>query len=175
MYKYSSFHDVLSRADAIINDEPYEPDTETWETYSLLQKVDALINTTPYKDYTNAYKAVDLLTANEHKAFKAILSWAKKRDMLVFTKVRLLDLVSPRYGTEEDKLLLYKVQSKHVDFVICNQDAKVVFILELNDSTHLRPDRIERDNFVYDVLIGSGYKFIQCYSITEEILDNALR
>lgn len=174
MYKYSSFHDVLSRADAIINDEPYEPDAETWDTYSLLQKVDALINTSPYKDYTNAYKAVELLTANEHKAFKVILNWATKRDLLVFTKVRLLDLVAPRSTIDEDKLLLYKVQSKHVDFVICNQNAKVLFILELNDSTHLRPDRIERDNFVYDVLTGSGYKFIQSYSITEEILNNAL-
>ena len=40
---------------------------------------------------------------------------------------------------------------------------KVIIIIELDDNSHNRPDRIERDSFVNDVLQSNGYKLVRTY------------
>ena len=81
----------------------------------------------------------------------------------------MLDLVEPRRG-DGYMSLLGKIQSKHVDFVITDKDLRIKAIVELDDNSHDRPDRLERDRFVDDVLTGVGYKVIRTRSITEETL-----
>ena len=81
----------------------------------------------------------------------------------------MLDLVEPRRG-EGYMSLLGKIQSKHVDFVITDKDARIKAIVELDDNSHNKPDRMERDNFVDEVLISVGYKVIRTRGITEDTL-----
>lgn len=64
--------------------------------------------------------------------------------------------------------------SKHVDFVICAQDMYVLGIIELDDRTHLRQDRMERDAFVDTVLRSAGYQVKHTWDITPDILDSFL-
>lgn len=90
----------------------------------------------------------------------------------MFTKVRLLDLIEPRKDISNYKTALWKIQAKHIDFVICDQNAKVKCLIEINDNSHNRPDRIERDKFVTEILQACGYKLLQTYNITENQLDN---
>ena len=94
--------------------------------------------------------------------------------MTVFAKVRLLDLLEPipmqtfgrRYRT-----LLYKVHAKHVDFVVMNKHYQIIAIIELDDSSHFRPDRIRRDEFVDEILTDVGYKIVHTWSIGEHLLN----
>lgn len=65
-----------------------------------------------------------------------------------------------------------KVQSKHVDFVICTRDMRIKAVLELDDSSHDQPGRRARDQFVDEVLNGVGYKVIHTRSITEHTLED---
>ena len=54
-----------------------------------------------------------------------------------------------------------KIKSKHIDFVICdNSTLKPLICLELDDSSHNRKDRIERDQFIDDVFNSIGYEII---------------
>ena len=40
---------------------------------------------------------------------------------------------------------------KHIDFLICNSYFNPVIAIELNGSSHNRPDRIDRDNLVSEI------------------------
>ena len=124
--------------------------------------------------YKNSYEPKYLMTLNEKAQFKKLQEWAQSRGVIVFSKVRLLDLITPR--KEQDnytfKSLLWKIQAKHVDFVICDQNIKTKCIVEINDNSHYRSDRQERDKFVVEVLQACGYKVLQTYNVTNEQLDH---
>lgn len=120
------------------------------------------------------YAAVPLLTANESAAFKKLLAFCVEHDLLVFAKVRLIDLLEPKKGAAEYTALKNKVIQKHVDFVICDKDVNIKLILELDDSSHSRPDRQERDQFVDEALHSAGYEVIHTKAIIPEQLTKAL-
>jgi len=70
----------------------------------------------------------------------------------VLAKVRLADLVE----ADERHLLRRSnfdhIKSKHIDFVICDRALSPIIAVELDDSSHQRPDRIARDRDVNRIL-----------------------
>lgn len=62
-------------------------------------------------------------------------------------------------------MLLNKVQSKHIDFVICDSSMHVKLCLELDESSHDRADRQQRDEFVDSVLTNCGYQVLHVRSV----------
>lgn len=121
-------------------------------------------------DYSKSYQAKYLLTQNEWHEHKKLREYAEAKQLRVCPKVRLLDLIEPRRG-ESYMSLLGKIQSKHVDFVIVDLDMHVKAIVELDDNSHNKPERVERDRFVDEVLTSVGYKVIHTKSITKETLN----
>lgn len=124
------------------------------------------------ENYQNCYQAKYLLTKNEWYEYKKLQDIAKKYELNIFPKVRLLDIIEPQKGKKNYKTLLYKVQSKHIDFLICDKNLHIKAILELDDNSHNAKGRQKRDNFVDTILTDVGYKVIRTMSITEEILNN---
>lgn len=124
-----------------------------------------------YGSYSYSYVKTPLLTKREWAEYQILKMAADAKGLLICPKVRLLDLVVPKYNARNSRGLMTKVMSKHVDFVICNQQMEVVCIIELDDPTHLRQDRVERDQFVDSVLMGAGYKVIHTWQINMGILD----
>lgn len=86
-----------------------------------------------------------------------------------FKDLRLLDIIIPREGPNK-LAALGKINSKHVDFVICDDKLYIKGIVELDDNSHKKPDRAERDKFVDSVLTSVGYKVIHTYSVNEDTL-----
>ena len=124
-------------------------------------------------DYSKSYQAKYLLTMNEYQEYKKLAEYADAKGLRICPKVRLLDLVEPRRG-EGYMSLLGKVQAKHVDFVITDKNLHVQAILELDDNSHDRPERQERDHFVDEILTSVGYKVIRTRSITEDTLKDVI-
>lgn len=122
-------------------------------------------------DFTNAYQAQQLFTRNEWQNYKTLRDVAEVKGYVICPKVRLLDIVKPRNGEKKYKTLLYKIQSKHVDFVICDQNMNIKAIIELDDKTHDTEKGKERDAFVDTVLRSVGYKVIHTRYINHDILD----
>lgn len=122
-------------------------------------------------DYSKSYQAKYLLTRNEWHEYKKLKDLAKENDLYICPKVRVLDIIEPRKGQENYRALINKVQSKHVDFLITDQDLRIKGIVELDDNTHDRTDRQERDKFVDEILTSVGYKVVHTRSITETTLD----
>lgn len=120
----------------------------------------------------NAYQKKWVFTYNEKNAFWKLKNIAEKKGYIVFAKVRLIDLLEPVQGNPKYKTLFYKVQSKHVDFVLCDQKLVARIIVELDDSSHEKADRAERDKFVDTILRNTGYKIIRVKAIADDILDD---
>lgn len=116
-----------------------------------------------------AYQRAWLFSYNEKDAYTKLKPIAEELGYTVFAKVRLLDLLEPMKGTKKYKTYLYKVQAKHVDFVLC--DAKLVarYIIELDDNSHDTAKRKERDSFVDEVVQSVGYKIIHVRAIDDTI------
>lgn len=122
-------------------------------------------------DYKAAYQAQQIFTRNEWQNYKKLREVAETKGYIICPKVRLLDIIKPRNGHKKFKTLLYKIQSKHVDFVICDQNMNIKAIIELDDNSHDKPERIERDKFVDTILKSVGYKVIHTRYINYDILD----
>lgn len=122
-------------------------------------------------EYTGKYQKKYLLTKNEWYEYRKLRQLAESKGLQICPKVRLLDLIEPRRGDPKYKTLFYKIQAKHVDFVICDQNLYVKAILELDDNSHNQTNRKERDEFVDLILKDVGYTVIRTRSITDTTLD----
>src|SRR5688500_3263755 len=69
------------------------------------------------------YRRKDYLLTKAERSFYEVLrlSLANDPDLIIFAKVRLLDLLWLPKGTAKAQSHRNKVQSKHVDFVICER------------------------------------------------------
>ena len=108
-----------------------------------------------------------LLTKNEWDFYKKMKIVTDRYNLHIIAKVRLADLVEvDNYltGNAFNKYF-WKIQAKHVDFVLCNPDnLAVIAIIELEDGSHNTAERAQRDNFVDKVLTKCGYKIIHTYN-----------
>ena len=95
-----------------------------------------------------------LMSPGELKFFRA-LDAAVGGHYRVFSKVRLADIVQPaKTGNRNAWYSAFGfIKSKHVDFVVCDSDTmEFRLVVELDDKSHERVDRAERDRKVDDVL-----------------------
>ena len=123
--------------------------------------------------YDKAYQRKWLLTMNEKVFYRQLCTFAAKKNMTVFTKVRLLDLLEPVKNQPKYKTYFYKVQAKHVDFVLCDSKLVARYIIELDDNSHNTQDRAERDRFVDLVLQAVGYKVLRLNAFDEAKIEQA--
>lgn len=124
------------------------------------------INTIRY-----AYAPKWMFTQNEKQAYYKLNEIARKHNLVVFAKVRLLDLVTPNKNNAKYKSNLYRIQAKHVDFVLTKENLVAKYIIELDDGSHDTEDRQERDRFVDLVLTTSGYKVLRTRAINAEEIE----
>ena len=115
-----------------------------------------------------AYKQKWMFTQNEKPAYYKLKEIADKHGLLLFAKVRLFDLVEPISGHPKYKSNRYRIQAKHVDFVLCKSNLVAKYVIELDDSSHDTAKRQARDQFVDEVLTNCGYHVLHTRHINEE-------
>lgn len=125
-------------------------------------------------DYSNSYQHRQFMSPKEQTSYNIIRDITDEIGLILFAKVRLFDLIEPKQGTKYKKGAQWKIQAKHVDFVICDRTLKVKAIIEIDDSSHDRKDRVERDKFVDEILKKCGYKVIHTRNVSKDELRNAL-
>jgi hypothetical protein len=108
------------------------------------------------------YRRKDYLLSQAERSFFGVLSDAVNGRYLVFAKVRLADLVWLPKGTERRQTHVNRVQSKHIDFLVCDhREVRPLLAIELDDASHGRPDRVTRDQFVDAALSAAGLPFLR--------------
>lgn len=109
----------------------------------------------PYK------KKKYLLTIAEKNFYDALSIAINNTNYYICPKVRLADII---YVSETDKRQSYfnKIKSKHIDFLLCDKNSmSPILAIELDDNSHLRDDRINRDVFLDKALKSAGLKFVR--------------
>jgi hypothetical protein len=102
-----------------------------------------------------------LLTAAE-RSFYGVLLKAVDGETLVFAKVRLADLLWLPRGTRDRQAHQNRIIAKHLDFVLCSRDSLAPRLaIELDDSSHSRASRRERDSFVEAALGAAGLPLLR--------------
>lgn len=102
-----------------------------------------------------------LVTDAELRFYRA-LQMAVGGSWSVFAMVRLADLLKVRKGIAAAQTWRNKTFGKHIDFVLCENDSlRVCLAIELDDSSHLRADRKERDAFIQQALSSAGLPLLR--------------
>ncbi len=103
------------------------------------------------------YRKKDYLLTAAERSFYEVLCSVVDGQLLVFAKVRLADLVYMPKGTANRQTHFNRIQSKHVDFVLCTRDKlSPVLVIELDDASHEEESRRDRDTFVDAALTAAG-------------------
>ena len=108
------------------------------------------------------YRKKDYLLTKAELSFYRVLKNVIDDDLLIFSKVRLADLLWLPKGTKNRQAYLNKIMSKHVDFVLCESNTlSPVLAIELDNSSHQKSSRRERDKFVDDVFHKAGLPLLR--------------
>lgn len=106
-------------------------------------------------------KRTRLVTKAEMRFFRA-LQLAVQDDWLIFVMVRVADVLTLPEGTPNRRAWFNRIAAKHVDFVLCDPATlEPRLAIELDDATHQRPDRIERDRFLNEAFHAAGLPLLR--------------
>lgn len=97
------------------------------------------------------YVRREALFTPAERAFLVVLDKVAGERYRVFGKVRVADVldVKPMRDRRAWWRAFTRISSKHFDYVLCDPaDLSVVAVIELDDRSHQRPDRVERDAFI---------------------------
>ena len=80
----------------------------------------------------------------------------------IFSKVKLSDLFYAKTGDNgKNRSYTNRIDRKHIDFLLCNSKTlQPILGIELDDKTHQRADRHERDDFVNHVFAAAKLPLI---------------
>ncbi len=119
------------------------------------------------------YIARTILTENEQDFYNKIKEYVYSQGLHIITKIRLADLIEPKVNQYQNrsewKIDFNKINAKHIDFAIVNNNMQILFLIELDDRTHNYADRKERDEFVNISLVNAGYTLLRVYNNDEGV------
>lgn len=103
------------------------------------------------------YRKTDHLLTPAERSFFGVLGQAVDNDLYIFAKVRLSDLLWLPQNTRDRQRYFNRIQSKHVDFVLCDRvTTEPRLLIELDDSSHRRAARASRDAFLDQAASQAG-------------------
>lgn len=121
------------------------------------------------------YSLKPALFSPAERSFLGVLEQAIGKHYQIFGKVRIADVVATKRGLSSSnwQTAFNRINAKHFDFVLCNRDnLAVVCAIELNDKSHQKDSRRQRDAFVIEVCRAIGLPLVQVpakrmYSVEE--------
>jgi hypothetical protein len=117
------------------------------------------------------YQAKPVLTRTEEILFHRLQE--ALQDFIVITQTQMSSFLDVGASGGDWQTAFNRISQKSVDFLVCTKDFNVVAAIELQDSTHLRPDRQRNDEFKRAALEAAGVRLIEYHArslpSTEEI------
>ncbi len=92
------------------------------------------------------YISRPLLTKTEYAFYKVLRKYTDRHNLLICPKVRMEDFIKV---TAKKNYARYRgyIKSRHVDFIICDNDLNILCGIELDDSSHNTEKAQEIDKF----------------------------
>lgn len=104
------------------------------------------------------YRLRDDFLSPAEQNFMRVLRTATDEWAMIAPKVSLGDLFYSKTGDySQNRVYRNKIDRKHIDFLLCDpQTLRPILGIELDDKSHQRKDRQERDRFVNGVFAAAG-------------------
>ena len=100
------------------------------------------------KNYQYQYYKKDyILTKTELIFYKQLKILTDNANLILLTQIPVYSLIKTK-NTIYKTVNFNKIKAKTIDFVIATPNLKPILCIELDDYTHLNPERIERDIFI---------------------------
>ena len=122
---------------------------------AVLKMLPLLLKSSKPSKYPAQYDKLPGLMTPAEKLFFTSLENAVAGQYRLFSKVRLADIIQVKGNPDRSawQRAFNAIQSKHVDFLACDpQNMSIQFVVELDDSSHQRQNRRDRDSFVDQAL-----------------------
>lgn len=121
----------------------YENFSEKSEKLEGLEKFKKDVQKYHYLVSKNDY----VTTKREGEFFRRLQDFTKEKDVLIFTKVRVGDIIKIwKYKNFTPKTILNRINRSHFDFIAVQKSTlKIICVIELDDSTHSTSQAQERD------------------------------
>ena len=85
---------------------------------------------------------------------------ADKLGLIVFTKIRLADLLIIDKNQQDFNKWFNRIKAKHIYFIFVDNDYRIKMLVEIDDVTHNRPDRQARDDEVNEMFRQQGIEIL---------------
>ena len=109
-------------------------------------------------DYKHYVKKNYLMSKAEHEFYKVLQETVKDKYYIV-PQVQLSKIIEVNKYEKNKRTYFNKIDRKSVDFVLFNKEYFTPYmVIELDDSSHMLPEREERDDFVDSILNRVGIK-----------------
>ena len=119
-------------------------------------KVDSRVKT-PYIYRKKQY----LMTRAENEFYQRLVTLFSDQ-YFIFPQVHLSELLDGNIKGQSWKGALSHIQRKSVDFVICDKVyISPLIAIELDDSSHKLPDRVERDRIVEEIFANASMRLLR--------------
>lgn len=110
-----------------------------------------------------SYTQVDTLFTPAERSFYGVLRQVIGTEAEVFAKVRVADVLMPEKGQGRSgwQTAFNKISRKHFDFLVCNRDdLSILCAVELDDKSHQKKSRKERDAFLSSACLSAGVPLV---------------
>ncbi len=113
------------------------------------------------RDGPPPYERRGMLLSPAEISFLRTLQIAAREDWLIFSMVRLADIIKVRARTRKFQSWNSRLQGKHLDFVLCDVETlDVKLAIELEDASSV-VGRGSRDRFVNNALAAAGVPLLR--------------
>lgn len=119
-------------------------------------------NENNYENKPLPYTLRPLLTDTEYKFFRYLQVCCDAYHIYVCPKVRMEDFISINTHNKKE-LFRYRgyIKSRHIDFLLCNSNMKIICAIELDDPSHNTVKANKVDKFKNDVYKTIGLTFFR--------------
>ncbi len=92
--------------------------------------------------------------------FRDVRPIADKLGLIVFTKMRIADLLEVPKNNPDYMKWFNRIKAKHIDFIFVDKDYHIKLLVEVDDPSHNRPDRQARDEEVDEMFRQQGLEIL---------------
>lgn len=113
---------------------------------------------------TFGYRRKPYLLSKAERSFYGVLTQAVGDKALIFSKVRVADVLAPQKGLNRAnwQRAFNQISAKHLDFLLCDpQDCAVKLAIELDDASHGSAKRQKRDAFLEQACESAGLPLVR--------------
>lgn len=110
------------------------------------------------------YRKSNYLMSKAERSFYGVLVQAVGDSGVVFSKVRVADVISPQKGLKRGdwQRAFNAISSKHFDFIVCEPaDCAITLAVELDDSSHGSSKARKRDDLLNGACLSAGLPLLR--------------